>query len=156
MMRAETSKPPEAATFHRSYPGTDDQVQQVRKDLAPLVDGCPLADDFVLLASELSTNAVVHSRSGLPGGVFTVRAEIRPGNYACLEVEDQGGPWIERKPGDDHGRGLVLVSALAGDGNWTVEDGDTPGTRVVRAWLDWPEPRTGWQELSKGQDDRDN
>jgi hypothetical protein len=50
-MHAETTKPPEAATFHRSYPGTDDQVQQVRKDLAPLVDGCPFADDFVLLAS---------------------------------------------------------------------------------------------------------
>jgi serine/threonine-protein kinase RsbW len=155
-MLTETTKPSEAATFHRSYLGTNDQVQQVRKDLTPLVDGCPLADDFVLLASELSTNAVVHSRSGLPGGVFTVRAEVRPGDYAFLEVDDQGGPWIERPSGDDHGRGLVLVAALAGDGNWTVEDGDTPGTRVVRVWLDWPGSGIGRREPSRGRDDGDN
>jgi two-component sensor histidine kinase len=135
-MHDETTKPPEA-TFHRSYRGADDQIRQVRRDLAPLVDGCPLADDFILIASELSTNAVVHSRSGQPGGEFTVRAEIRPGYYALLEVEDQGGPWTERQAGD-HGRGLVLVAALAGDGNWVIENGNTPGTRVVWVWLDWP------------------
>ena len=138
-MRTGTTKQPEATSFRRSYPGTDDQVRQVRADLASLVDSCPLADDLILLASELSTNAVVHSRSGQPGGTFTVRAEVRPGGYAWLEVEDQGGLWIERPPGDDHGRGLVLVAALAGDGNWIVEDGDTPGTRVVWVWLDWPQ-----------------
>lgn len=142
-MHIETTKPMDATTFHRSYPGTDDQLRHVRADLAPVLGDCPLADDFILIASELSANAVVHSRSGLPGGVFTVRAEVRPGDYACLEVEDQGGAWIERKPGDDHGRGLVLVAALAGDGNWTVEDGDTPGTRVVWVWLDWPGPGIG-------------
>jgi anti-sigma regulatory factor (Ser/Thr protein kinase) len=112
-------------------------VRQVRADLAPVVNDYPIADDFVLLASELATNAVVHSRSGLPGGLFTVRAEIQPGEFAWLEVEDQGGPWIERKPGDDHGRGLVLVAALAGDGNWVVEHGTAPGSRVVWVWLDW-------------------
>jgi anti-sigma regulatory factor (Ser/Thr protein kinase) len=136
-MHAETAKPPEAMQFHRSYPGRDDQVRQVRADLAAIVEGFPLADDFILLASEVVTNAIVHSRSGLPGGLFTVRAEVRPGDFAWLEVGDQGGPWIEQAPGDDHGRGLALVAALAGDGNWTVEDGSTPGTRVVWVWLDW-------------------
>src|SRR5579862_6274698 len=109
------AKPPEATRFHRTYPGTADQVRQVRKDLAPVVDGCPLADDLTLLASELATNAVVHSKSGQPGGTFTVRAEVRPGDYAWLEVEDQGGPWVHRKPGDEDGRGLAIVTALAGD-----------------------------------------
>jgi anti-sigma regulatory factor (Ser/Thr protein kinase) len=114
-------------------------VRQVRADLTPLVEGTPVADDFILLASEVVTNAVVHSRSGLPGGVFTVHAEVRPGYFAWLEVEDQGGPWIEQAaPDEEHGRGLALVAALAGDGNWTVEDGSTPGTRIVWAWLDWP------------------
>ena len=136
-MHVEATKPPAATRFHRSYPGTQDQVREVRTDLALVVDGCPFADDFVLLASELSTNAIVHSRSGLPGGVFTVRAELQPGRYAWLEVEDQGGPWIERDTGEEHGRGLVLVAYLVGDGNWTVRDGSTPGTRVVRARLDW-------------------
>jgi anti-sigma regulatory factor (Ser/Thr protein kinase) len=90
------------------------------------------------MSSELCTNAVVHSRSGQPGGAFTVRAEVRPGDYAWLEVEDQGGLWSERPSGDDHGRGLVIVGALAGEGNWTIDDGETPGTRVVWVWLDWP------------------
>jgi two-component sensor histidine kinase len=106
-----------------------------------VVDGCPFADDFILLASELATNAIVHSRSGLPGGVFTVRAEVQPGDFASLEVEDQGGPWIERDSGDEHGRGLALVAALAGDENWTIESGNSPGTRVVWVWLDWDQPK---------------
>jgi serine/threonine-protein kinase RsbW len=137
-MHSETPKPPDATSFHRTYPGTEDQVSQVRKDLAPVLDGCPLADDLVLLASELCTNAVVHSRSGQPGGTFTVRAEVSPGSHAWLEVEDQGGQWVERQPGDDHGRGLFLVDALAGDGNWAIEAGDAPGTRVAWFWLNWP------------------
>jgi anti-sigma regulatory factor (Ser/Thr protein kinase) len=137
-MDTETTKPPDGANFHRSYPGTPDQVREVRADLAPLVKDCPFADELILMASEISTNAVVHSNSGQPGGTFTVRAEIRPGDYAWLEVEDQGGPWVKRDHDVEHGRGLDLVAALAGDGNWTVEAGDTPGTRVVWVWLDWP------------------
>jgi serine/threonine-protein kinase RsbW len=136
-MRAEATRPPSATRFQRSYPGTQDQVREVRADLAFVVDGWSLADDFVLLASELSTNAIVHSRSGLPGGTFTVLAEVRPGLYACLEVEDQGGPWIERDTGEEHGRGLALVAHLVGEGNWMIKDGSAPGTRVVRAQLDW-------------------
>jgi anti-sigma regulatory factor (Ser/Thr protein kinase) len=136
-MHVEATKPPTATRFDRSYPGREDQVREVRADLALIVDGCPFTDDFVLLASESCTNAVVHTRSGLPGGVFTVRVEIRPGECAWLEVEDQGGSWIEQDPDDEHGRGLALVAYLAGEGNWTIEDGSTPGTRVVRARLDW-------------------
>jgi two-component sensor histidine kinase len=117
-----------------------DHVRQVRKDLAPVVEGCPVADDLILLASELCANAVVHSRSGLPGGTFTVRVEVSPGTFACVEVEDQGGPWVERKPGEERGRGLAMVAAIAGDGNWAIEAGEAPGTRVVWVQLDWDGP----------------
>jgi serine/threonine-protein kinase RsbW len=142
-LRADDAQSPatlKAATFERSYVGTADQVRRVRADLAAVVEGCPIADDFVLLGSELATNSIVHSRSGLPGGLFTVRAEVRPGDFAWLEVEDQGGPWIQRNLGDqdENGRGLALVAALAGSENWTIESGSTPGTRVVWVWLDWP------------------
>jgi hypothetical protein len=126
----------------------------VRKDLAPVLDGCPVADDFVLLASELVTNAIVHSRSGLPGGVLTVRAEVRPGDFAWLEVEDLGGPWIEREPDEESGRGLDLVTALAGEGNWAVENGSVPGTRLVWVRLDWSRPTAGapamWSSAGPG------
>jgi hypothetical protein len=56
-----------------------------------------------------------------------------------VEVEDQGGPWTEREPSDEHGRGLVLVAALAGEGNWTIGSGTVPGSRVVWVLLDWPQ-----------------
>ena len=133
----ETAQHPEGLAFERSYPGMKDQVGQVRKDLAPVVEGCPVADDLILLASELCANAVVHSRSGRPGGTFTVRVEVCPGAFAVVEVEDQGGPWVERKPGEERGRGLAMVAALAGDGNWAIEAGQEPGTRVVWLRLDW-------------------
>jgi two-component sensor histidine kinase len=107
-----------------------------------VVDGCHVANDLILIASELCTNAVVHSRSGQPGGTFTVRAEVCPSDHAWLEVEDQGGAWVEREPSDDRGRGLVIVAALAGDDNWTIDDGTAPGSRVVWVWLDWDREQT--------------
>jgi anti-sigma regulatory factor (Ser/Thr protein kinase) len=136
-MHAETTNPPSSTAFERTYPGRKDQVGKVRQDLAPMVAGFPRADDFILLASEVSTNAVLHSRSRMPGGVFTVRAEVRAGDGALLEVEDQGGPWMQKGLDDEHGRGLAMVDYLAGDGNWSVEAGKTPGSRLVWVWLDW-------------------
>ena len=49
-----------------------------------------MADDVILCASELAANSAIHSRSRLPGGIFTVRATISPGNYAWVEIEDSG------------------------------------------------------------------
>ena len=84
---------PEAITFERDYPGTADQAQHVRADLARVAADCPVSDDLVLLASELATNAILHSRSGHPARTFTVRATLYPGDYAWVEVTDQGGTW---------------------------------------------------------------
>jgi anti-sigma regulatory factor (Ser/Thr protein kinase) len=139
-MQAET-KPPEAATFQRTYRGSKDQARQVRRDLAPMLDGFPRSDDLILLASELVANAVIHSRSGQPGGTFLVRAQVNPGEHAWVEVEDQGGPWAAKESDDEHGRGLELVAELAGEGNWTIDTGTTPGSHVVWVQLDWPEER---------------
>jgi anti-sigma regulatory factor (Ser/Thr protein kinase) len=136
-MHPEATDITEPLMFRRSYPGAKEQVRQVRADLAAIAAGCPLADDLVLLGSELVTNAIMHSKSGQPGGEFTVRAQVRPGSYAWLEVEDQGGPWIEHEADEEHGHGLDLVKALAG-GKWDIEPGKAPGTRTVWVWLDWP------------------
>lgn len=70
----------------------------------------------------------------MPGGQFTVRAELHPGDYAWIEVEDNGGPWLE--PAPDRGRGLGIIRALVTD--WGI-DGDYT-TRIVWARLDWPTP----------------
>jgi hypothetical protein len=63
-----TSEAPEAITFEHDYPGTIDQARHVRADLARVASASPVADDLVLLASELATNAILHSRSGHPRG----------------------------------------------------------------------------------------
>ena len=76
-----------------TYPGSPEHISAVRADLRPLLRGCPMADDVILCASELAANAAIHSHSRLPGGTFTVRAKISPGDYAWIEVEDNGGPW---------------------------------------------------------------
>ena len=98
-----------------TYPGSPEQISAVRADLRPLLRGCPMADDVILCASELAANAAIHSHSRLPGGTFTVRAKISPGDYAWIEVEDNGGPWTPavRDPSQHHG--LDIVRALASE-----------------------------------------
>jgi serine/threonine-protein kinase RsbW len=123
--------------FRRTYPGHPSQVGLVRHDLAEITTGFPLADELALLASELCANAVVHSRSGKPGGRFTVLANVHPGKFVWIEVMDQGGIWESRPHGDDRPHGLDIVRAVAGDGNWGV-DGDGSFARVVWARLCWP------------------
>jgi anti-sigma regulatory factor (Ser/Thr protein kinase) len=134
-MQMDTPEAPEKITFERDYPGEASQASRVRADLAAIATGCPAAEDLILMASELVANATMHSRSGDPGGRFTVRANLYPGNYAWIEVIDQGGPWTPPAPGDEHGRGLEIVAAIAGPGNWGIDG----GTSCHVAWfrLNW-------------------
>jgi serine/threonine-protein kinase RsbW len=118
----------------QSYPGLAEQVGHARAFVAEALKGCPLVDDAVLICSELASNAVLHSASSKPGGRFTVRAEAYEGDYLWIEVEDQGGPWIEHDSSEECGRGLGIVAALASD--WGIE-GDALA-QVVWARLDWP------------------
>ena len=62
----------------------------MRAFLAEILDGCPVADEAVLIADELASNAVRHSNSGKPGGRFTVRVEVHKPDYLWVEVEDEG------------------------------------------------------------------
>lgn len=127
--------PPEAIIFERAYPGTASQPRSVRADLAAVAAGCPAVDGLLLLASELATNAILHSRSGHPERTFTVRATLYPGDYAWVEVIDQGGVWTADRHDDEHGRGLAIVAAVAGDGDWGI-DGNA-ASRVAWFRLDW-------------------
>ncbi len=121
-----------------TYPGRADQIRLVRADLRVVLVGCPLADDVILCASELAANAVLHSRSRLPGGTFTVRAAVRDHVYVRVEVEDNGGPWTTGTSCAEAGRhGLDIVQVLASD--WGIDGGDA--CRSVWALLDWPEPK---------------
>jgi hypothetical protein len=126
-------------TTSSTYPGSTEHISAVRASLRPVVRGCPIADDVILCASELAANAVLHSHSGMPGGKFIVRAKVRAGDYAWIEVEDNGGRWTCPVPG----RGLDIVRALASV--WGI-DGDYR-SRCIWARFDWPHP--GWPPQSR-------
>ena len=93
---------PEAAAGAREF---------ARKALA----GYPAADEAVTALNELVTNAVQHSRSGLPGGSLEVRLTVTAASVLA-EVLDEGplGPpvTVSRDPFAERGRGLMLVEAL--------------------------------------------
>ncbi len=124
----------EVPAIEATYPGTPDQVGAVRATVRKLLDGCPIVDEVVLCVSELAANAVIHSRSRLSGGLFTMRAVVCRDDYVWVEVEDGGGPWAEAMPDPSRGHGLDIIRALAND--WGI-DGDR-SSHVVWVRFDWP------------------
>ena len=139
--RAGQAGTPPPDSSWRSYSARPDQVTRVRALLAGVLGDCPAADDVILMADELVTNAVLHSRSHEPGGTFRLRILICDGDSVRIEVADAGGEWASlsgRNGAIDGcgsgGRGLRIVAALAAA--WGV-DGDETGRT---AWF-----TVGWQ-----------
>jgi serine/threonine-protein kinase RsbW len=120
----------EAATYHRQvFPGQPDQVCQVRRLVGQHARTTPVAADVTLIASELASNAVRHSRSR--DAEFTVACEVTA-QYVWLAVEDRGNPWRPPEPDGCH-YGLAIVAALAT--RWGVEA--TAGGRVAWARVEF-------------------
>ena len=117
----------------RVFAGDAGQVRAARRFVAGVLGGCPATGDALLCVSELATNAVLHSRSGRPGGRFTVRA-MRQAGSVRVEVTDEGGPWGHERDGDGQsGRGLLIVGELAS--RWGRDDGGAG--RTVWFEIDW-------------------
>ncbi|MFC8867261.1 ATP-binding protein [Streptomyces sp. NPDC057148] len=100
--------------------------------------GSPVSDTAALLVAELAANAVTHGR--VPGRDIEVRL-LLDAYTLRIDVSDSRG---ERQPGKsestvapeaEHGRGLLLVDALAD--RWGVFD-RAPVGKTVRAELDLP------------------
>jgi CheY-like chemotaxis protein len=93
-----------------------------------------LIESASLVVSELVANAVTHAQSGCAVRLSRLSAALR------VEVEDQGvgtpDPFAASVE-DEHGRGLVLVTAVATA--WGVAAG-APGRKVVWAELSLPGP----------------
>jgi serine/threonine-protein kinase RsbW len=96
-----------------AFRGSLDQVRLARRFAARVLEGWPAADEIVLCVSELAANAVVHSASGAPGGVFWLRLTAVPGEFVRIEVSDQGGPWAGREYDGERPHGLDIVRKLA-------------------------------------------
>lgn len=100
----------------RVFPGRADQVARARAFVRDCCGLCPVTDEAVLLTSELCTNAVLHSASGVCGGLFKVTVDRSP-RIVRVEVRDEG-PLPAPEPGgpgilEENGRGLEIVSLLA-------------------------------------------
>jgi anti-sigma regulatory factor (Ser/Thr protein kinase) len=124
-----------------TWDGVPEQLSELRQylhqTLGDEVDG---VDDVVLVASELAGNAVRHSRSGEPGGTFTLQV-VALSDAWHVRIDDQGS---RRNPDhkatrhtDETGRGLPVVAALA------------------RAWgtFGGSAGRTVWAEIAYPRDD---
>ena len=110
-----------------TFPGQREQVGQARAFLAAFLGGWARVDDAVLLIGELGANAVVHTGSGAPGGLFTVRASLS-GAWLQAEVEDQGSSWPGRLEDAECPHGLFLLRQLSA----------RCGTRRTRGgWATW-------------------
>jgi anti-sigma regulatory factor (Ser/Thr protein kinase) len=102
-------------------PGTPESVRAARRMVRQVLgDGHPAAETVQLAVSELVTNAIMHSRSGAPGGTVTVALCLGPDGL-LVQVRDDGGPSEPRltsaapgpEDGAERGYGLLLVDALA-------------------------------------------
>ena len=123
----------------RIFPGSYDQVRQVRLFVTRVLDGCPVADQAVLLASELAANAIAHTASG-QGGTFVVNV-YRGETRLMVTVRDDGSDQAPAvQPGGEvteSGYGLGLVELMAH--GWGHCGGSR--SRVVWFMLEWkPNP----------------
>jgi len=108
------------SSWSRYFPGRADQVAQARLFVASVLAGRPEAEAAALVASELSTNAVRHTASGGPDGLFavTVRSDEDRATVSVQDMGAAGEPAIRDPEGEwpgESGRGLVLVAAMAKD-----------------------------------------
>jgi serine/threonine-protein kinase RsbW len=128
------------AWWTRRFRGGADQVLEVRHWLEDLLPDCAARADLLLLASELCTNAILHSRSGEAGGQFSVDIDWAP-TLARVVIGDQGSakaPTITPRSGGavqlgESGRGLLLVDDVADD--WGTAS--RPNRRWVWADVQW-------------------
>jgi serine/threonine-protein kinase RsbW len=118
----------------RTFPGTSVQIGAARRFVGSLLDGSPLRDDAIIVVSELFTNALQHSDSGMPGGLVVVQVSLGPLG-AGGAVPDLGAPArpVIRNPHPDRqpaprGNGLYLVSRISAQLDW---DDDAAGRTVT-------------------------
>jgi anti-sigma regulatory factor (Ser/Thr protein kinase) len=103
-------------------PGVASSVGRARELVRSCLPPGQAAEYAELCTSELVTNAVTHSASGLPGGTFTVIVEPGPAGVVITVIDDgsASAPVVtSRQGGAEHGRGLLLVAALAAE--WGTE-----------------------------------
>ncbi|MEU6540528.1 ATP-binding protein [Streptomyces sp. NPDC047000] len=108
-------------THRRTFPGDPRELRTVRDWIRATLDDHPHCDDAMLIATELCTNALLHTASGDDAGTFHVTVTVTAtvcGTGVSIAVTDSGhtgtAPEVGHPPFDaTHGRGLGMVAALA-------------------------------------------
>jgi serine/threonine-protein kinase RsbW len=103
-------------TSERAFPGTAAQIGEARhwteRRLADAGVPSGIAADAVLCVSELATNAIRYTLSGIDGGRFRLRVIVTAGVLIQVEVRDEGPLPDPPAAGDEGGRVLPIVRAL--------------------------------------------
>lgn len=117
--------PASTQRWRRAFPGEPVQARAARRFTATLLDGCPYLDEVLLAVDELVVNALRHTKSGQPGGAFTVEI-TRSDGTVTVAVTDEGGPSepvaADAGADDESGRGLRTVSLVAACWGWFGND----------------------------------
>jgi anti-sigma regulatory factor (Ser/Thr protein kinase) len=103
-------------------PGVPESVREARAMVSRELGAGDAAEAAALCVSELVTNAIAYTRSGLPGGTFAVSVQAGPSGIV-IRVRDGGARTLpvlaDPEPGAEHGRGLLIVAAVADE--WGTE-----------------------------------
>ena len=130
--------PESAQRWQRAFPGELDQARAARRFTSALLAGCPLLDEVLLAVDELVVNTLRHTKSGQPGGAFTVEITRWDGTVA-VAVTDEGAPSepavADAADDAESGRGLRTVSLLASGWGWFGNDRSRTVTAVFSAAL---------------------
>lgn len=113
--------------WSRTFDGSPAEVAQARRFTRLVLTGRPGLAAAELVVSELATNALRFSGSGLPGGWFVVELAAEPG-LVRVAVVDLGGPTEPRVvpfgeaggTARESGRGLYTVACLAKQWDWEL------------------------------------
>jgi serine/threonine-protein kinase RsbW len=144
---AESSALTNGMWWRRDFPGDANHLGEMRRWLQSLLPGCPARDDLVLVASEMGSNAILHTASGR-GGRFTVEI-IRQPLTMRVTVADGGapdGPRVIDDPAGEHGRGMLVVLGLS------VRSGVRGDDRGRLVWADVPWSAAGTAEPAVARD----
>lgn len=123
--------------WRRVFPGRADQCSQGRRFVATVLADFECVSDAEWIAAELMSNALLHTRSGEPGGWFGV--EVICNGPVWLAVRDLGGkrvPVVRVEPlagaRNENGRGLLGVVKLAAEFGFRggPEEGHTVWARL--------------------------
>lgn len=123
----------------RAFPGRADQITRARDFTKRALGTSPVADDAVLLVSELATNALEHTSTG-NGGQFEVTI-YRNETSLLIGVTDNGSAKAPEPgpldPESETGRGLGLVELVAH--RW----GHCGGKHGRTVWFELIDPAMG-------------